>query len=207
MKENRYRLGAAMVHPYRFYFGTVGLFDRIEVNGRVTQVIGVPGFDNNNSYGDFKDKAVDAKFQFLKEGKYLPALAIVVSDPTGTRLYASQAIVASKQTLPLRLLVRLRQRPPRQTAPPPAGGRVQGRTVQQPRAVGPRGPPLRGRPVRPYRLAVLDGRIQPDPVRTANAGPRATEIFHERRPLPPQLRRARQTSPMARGGRELAAGK
>ena len=100
MKENRFRLGATLVHPYRYYFGTVGLFDRIEVNGRVTQVTGVPGFDNNTSYGNFKDKAVDAKFQFLKEGKYLPALALVVSDPTGTGLYASQAIVASKQLFP-----------------------------------------------------------------------------------------------------------
>ena len=44
MPENRYRLGATQVHPYRYYFGTVGLFDRIEVNGRVTEVIGVPGF-------------------------------------------------------------------------------------------------------------------------------------------------------------------
>jgi len=51
MPENRYRLGITQVHPYRYYFGTVGLFDRIEVNGRVTQVIGVQGFNNNNSYG------------------------------------------------------------------------------------------------------------------------------------------------------------
>ena len=100
MPENRYRVGATQVHPYRYYFGTVGVFDRLEVNGRVTQVIGVPGFDNNNSYGDYKDKAVDAKFLVLKEGKYLPALAVVVSDPTGTRLYASQAIVASKRISP-----------------------------------------------------------------------------------------------------------
>ncbi len=100
MKENRYRLGATLVHPYRYYFGTVGLFDRIEVNGRLTQVIGVPGFDNNTSYGNYKDKAVDAKFQFLKEGKYLPAFALIVSDPNGTRLYASQAIVAGKQLFP-----------------------------------------------------------------------------------------------------------
>jgi len=100
MPENRYRFGATQVHPYRYYYGTVGLFDRLEVNGRVTEVIGVPGFDNNTSYGNFKDKAVDAKFQFLKEGKYLPAIALVVSDPTGTRVYASQAIVASKEIFP-----------------------------------------------------------------------------------------------------------
>jgi hypothetical protein len=97
MPENRYRVGATQVHPYRYYFGTVGLFDRLEVNGRVTEVIGVPGFNDNNSYGDIKDKAVDAKFLLLKEGTYLPAFSVVVSDPHGTRLYASQSIVASKR--------------------------------------------------------------------------------------------------------------
>jgi len=97
MKENRYRLGATQVHPYRYYYGTIGLFDRIEVNGRVTEVIGVPGFNDNNSYGNYKDKAIDAKFLLLKEKTYLPAVAVVISDPHGTRIYASQAIVASKR--------------------------------------------------------------------------------------------------------------
>ena len=102
MAENRYRLGATQVHPYRYYFGTVGLFDRIEVNGRVTETMGVKVFTDlpGSQYGNYKDKAVDAKFQFLKEGKYLPALAVAVSDPHGTRVYASQAIVASKQIFP-----------------------------------------------------------------------------------------------------------
>jgi Exopolysaccharide biosynthesis protein YbjH/SLBB domain len=101
MPENRYRLGATQVHPYRYYYGTVGLFDRLEVNGRVTEVIGVPAFNDNSSYGDYRDKAIDAKFLLLKEGTYLPAVAIVISDPHGTRIYASQAIVASKRILPL----------------------------------------------------------------------------------------------------------
>ena len=63
MPENRYRLGATQVHPYRYYFGTVGLFDRIEVNGRVTEVVGVAGFQEKiikSSYGISKDKAFDA---------------------------------------------------------------------------------------------------------------------------------------------------
>jgi hypothetical protein len=97
MKENRYRLGATQVRPYRYYFGTVGLFDRFEVNGRITEVTGVPGFSNGGRYGDFKDKAFDFKLQFLKEKTYLPALAVIVSDPHGTRVYASQAIAASKR--------------------------------------------------------------------------------------------------------------
>ncbi len=98
IRENRYRLGATQVHPYRYYFGTVGLFDRIEVNGRVNEVIGVPAL--SAGYGNYKDKAFDFKLQFLKEGTYLPALAVAVSDPHGTRVYASQAIVASKRIHP-----------------------------------------------------------------------------------------------------------
>lgn len=100
MSENRYRMGAAYVHPYRYYFGTVGLFDRLEINGRISEVSGVPGLDNNTSYGSFKDKAVDVKFQLVREGKYLPAVAVAISDPHGTRVYASQAVVLSKQLFP-----------------------------------------------------------------------------------------------------------
>ena len=100
MPENRYRLGATQVYPYRYYFGTVGLFDRLEVNGRVTEVIGVPGFNNGANYGAYKDKAVDAKILLLKEGTFHPAVAVAISDPHGTRLYASQSIVASKRIFP-----------------------------------------------------------------------------------------------------------
>ncbi len=103
MPENRYRLGATQVHPYRYYYGTVGLFERIEVNGRVTEVLGIP----TNTGSSSKDKAVDAKFLLLKEGKYLPAVAIAISDPHGTRIYASQSIVASKRILPLDIDVSL----------------------------------------------------------------------------------------------------
>ena len=102
MPENRFRVGATQVHPYRYLFGTVGLFDRLEVNGRVTEIIGVEAFTNlpGSSFGNDKDKEVDAKFLVLKERTYLPAVAIVISDPQGTALYSSQAIVASKQFLP-----------------------------------------------------------------------------------------------------------
>ncbi|GAB4235955.1 MAG: YjbH domain-containing protein [Deltaproteobacteria bacterium] len=96
MRENRYRLGVTQVHPYRYYFGTVGLFDRIEVNGRVNEALGIPTRTGSSS----KDKAFDFKAQILKEGAILPALAVVVSDPHGTRVYASQAVVASKELFP-----------------------------------------------------------------------------------------------------------
>jgi hypothetical protein len=96
LRENRYRLGATQVHPYRYYFGTVGLFDRLEVNGRINEALGIQTKTGSSS----KDKAVDAKFRLLREGKYVPAVAVAVSDPHGTRVYASQAIVASKEIFP-----------------------------------------------------------------------------------------------------------
>jgi hypothetical protein len=96
MKENRFRLGATQVHPYRYYFGTVGLFDRIEVNGRLNESLGISTQTGSSS----KDKAFDFKLQILKEEKHLPALSVVVSDPLGTRVYASQSIVLSKQIYP-----------------------------------------------------------------------------------------------------------
>jgi hypothetical protein len=102
MKENRFRLGFTQVKPYQFFYGTVGLFERIEVNGRVTQILDVPAFPNipGSAYGDVKDRAVDLKLQLVKEGKYFPAISLVINDPSGTSIYASQSIVASKQVYP-----------------------------------------------------------------------------------------------------------
>ena len=98
MKENTYRLGAAQVYPYRFYYGALGLLPGLEIDGRVTEIIGVRAL--TSGYGWYKDKAFDVKYRFLPESKYLPALAIGIMDPQGTRLYPSQYIVASKQIYP-----------------------------------------------------------------------------------------------------------
>ena len=96
MKENTYRLGAAQVYPYRFYYGALGLLPNLEVDGRVTQIIGVEAFRSTW----YRDKALDIKYRFLPETKYFPALAIGLMDSHGTRLYPSQYIVASKQIYP-----------------------------------------------------------------------------------------------------------
>jgi hypothetical protein len=107
LRENRYRLGVTVVDPYRIYYGAIGIFPRIELGGRITEVRGVPGFRDSPAYGDYKDKAFDLKLQLLTEGKYRPALALVVLDPHGTRIYAGQAVVASKQIFPFDFTVGL----------------------------------------------------------------------------------------------------
>jgi hypothetical protein len=98
MKENTYRLGAAEVFPYRYYYGALGILPGLEIDARVTENIGIRAF--GGSYGWNKDKAFDIKYRFLPESKYGPALAIGIMDPQGTRLYPSQYIVASKQVYP-----------------------------------------------------------------------------------------------------------
>ena len=103
MNENKFRAGAGQVDPYRYYYIGLSPFKRFEISGRVTEVIGVPGFSGTSygsGYGNYKDKAVDFKYKLVEEDKYAPALSIGIMDPHGTRLYSSQYIVASKQIYP-----------------------------------------------------------------------------------------------------------
>ncbi len=102
LKENRYRFGASQVHPYRVYYIGLGVLDRLEVNGRVTEILGVKASDSStwSGYGNYKDKAIDFKIQVAREQMYTPAIALGVMDPHGTRIFASQYVVASKQVYP-----------------------------------------------------------------------------------------------------------
>jgi hypothetical protein len=98
IRENSYRIGISQIHPYRYYYGAVSPMKGLEINGRITEVIGVPAL--TSAYGNFKDKALDFKYQFIPEGKYMPAAALGIMDPHGTRVYPSQYVVISKQIYP-----------------------------------------------------------------------------------------------------------
>ena len=103
MKENHYRMGASQIHPYRYYYIAFSPLKGIELDGRVTETIGVrqhAGDPYWSGYGNYKDKYFGFKYQFIKEDKIAPAVALSIMDPHGTRVYASQAIVASKQIYP-----------------------------------------------------------------------------------------------------------
>ena len=84
--------------PYRYYFIALSPIKGLEIGGRVTEIIGVKALQSG--YGNYKDKALDIKYQFLEEGKYGPAVSLGIMDSQGTRLYASQYIAASKQIYP-----------------------------------------------------------------------------------------------------------
>ena len=98
MRKDSFRAGVSQIKPYRFYYGATSPLKNIEIDGRITELLEVPS--NLSNQKNAKDKAVDFKYQFVSEGKFMPALAIGVMDPHGNRLYPSQYIVASKQVYP-----------------------------------------------------------------------------------------------------------
>ncbi len=95
LQEGQMRAGMGQVDPYRFYYMAVSPLKRFEVGLRLTEVLGVPALSAN--YGNTKDKALDFKYQFLPESKWLPALALGIMDSHGTRKYPAQYIAASKK--------------------------------------------------------------------------------------------------------------
>ncbi|MBI4697423.1 MAG: YjbH domain-containing protein [Nitrospirae bacterium] len=104
MKESSFRLGIGQIKPYRYYYATVSPLRGLEISGRITEILGTKITDPNwQGYGNYKDKAIDLKYQFIREGKYMPALAVGIMDPHGTRVFPSQYLVASKQIYPFDL--------------------------------------------------------------------------------------------------------
>lgn len=108
MKKDTWRIGVSQVDPIRTIYAGFSPFNGLELGGRVTEYLHTrPEFEQGiwEGYGNVKDKAIDLKFRFLPEGKYLPAMALGVMDPHGTRLQAAQYLVFSKQVYPFDFIV------------------------------------------------------------------------------------------------------
>jgi len=78
--------------PYRYWSGSIGVLDRIEINGRITDITTVPF--SGQSFA--RDKALDLKFLLLKERDVLPAIALGATDIHGTGKFTSRYLVLSK---------------------------------------------------------------------------------------------------------------
>jgi len=83
--------------PFLYYGLAFSPLPRLELEGRFTEIKGIPGFLNNNGYGNYKDKAFDFKYLLVKEDDVVPAIAVGVDDMQGTGLYSSRYIVATKR--------------------------------------------------------------------------------------------------------------
>lgn len=108
LKENSYRVGISQIDPYRYYYLALSPFEGIELSGKVTEILGVAASSGDprfSGYGNYKDKSFGARFRIMRESKWKPAVTVDIMDPQGTRLYASQSIVASKQIYPFDVTV------------------------------------------------------------------------------------------------------
>ncbi|MFA5757652.1 MAG: YjbH domain-containing protein, partial [Smithellaceae bacterium] len=75
LESGTFRVGVGYIDPYLYYYGAVSPLRGLEIDGHITEVLGTEtGKDNPawKGYGNFKDKYVGLKYQFLREGKYWP---------------------------------------------------------------------------------------------------------------------------------------
>jgi len=87
------------MQPYGALWSSVSFFSWLEMSARYTSIDNVEGFPGrpDADYGDYKDKAFDAKLRLLKESKYLPQITIGVQDFFGTQIFKSQFVTFNKQ--------------------------------------------------------------------------------------------------------------
>lgn len=97
--DGAWRIGLGRSDPYLGLWGSVSILPFIEVSGRYTEIRGIPGFNGKfaESYGNYKDKAADAKLVVMQESDSLPALAIGVQDIQGTGLFQGHYLAANKK--------------------------------------------------------------------------------------------------------------
>jgi membrane-associated phospholipid phosphatase len=94
-------VGRSYDSPYGSLWVTSTVLPFLQVTGRYVSVAGTPGFttvpgEYGSEYGRYKDKVVDTKARLLQESTWMPALAVGVTDLTGTALFRGEYIVASK---------------------------------------------------------------------------------------------------------------
>ena len=89
------RMGGSASYPWYYFHGGLGLFDHLEINGRITGIHGVSALSDN--YGDYKDKSIDVKLQLLDDFDMWPAIAVGAMDIHGTGLFTSRYAVISKK--------------------------------------------------------------------------------------------------------------
>jgi len=99
-EEGSLNIGYSFYKPYPTFWSSISLFPRFEFSARYTRVMYVTAFAGQG-YGDYKDKAFDAKLQLLSESEYLPAVAVGVHDFLGTQLLSAGYISLSKQFGPV----------------------------------------------------------------------------------------------------------
>lgn len=82
-------------YPYHYYGGALGVFDRLEFHGQFTRTETLQAFVGEG-YGDYKDRSAGARLVLKKEDDFWPQVAIGAYDATGTALFGTRYLAASK---------------------------------------------------------------------------------------------------------------
>ena len=105
-EEGSWRTGIGWLDPYAPIWSSVTVFPWLETSFRFTRIFHVPAFPSGvtssgapaTDYGDYRDKAFDAKLRVWPEGGWMPQLAVGAQDVGGgTGLFKSKYLVASKR--------------------------------------------------------------------------------------------------------------
>jgi hypothetical protein len=100
-EEGTLRFGVSNDDPYFILWSSVTFLPRLELSARFTKIDGVPGSASDPEFGDFRDKAFDAKAVLLKESRFFPQLSIGTQDFTGTQLSKANYLTLSKRIGPI----------------------------------------------------------------------------------------------------------
>ncbi|MFO7962800.1 MAG: YjbH domain-containing protein [Desulfobacterales bacterium] len=98
LEDGILQAGYAEARPYRWFGGAMGVFPGLEIGFVLTELTNIKAL--SDAYGNYKDKALFAKYQILPESKWFPALAVGVFDFHGTQLFQSEYLVLSRQIFP-----------------------------------------------------------------------------------------------------------
>ena len=96
--DGTFRLGASYSEPYLPIWTSVTLLPRLEVSGRYTIIRGLDS-GLGKGFGDYKDKAFDAKLLLFREKGFWPSIALGAQDFTGTGEFSAQFGTVSKNFL------------------------------------------------------------------------------------------------------------
>lgn len=96
-RDGTWTLGVAYDNPYFSVYNNVAILPFLEGTLKFNQIRGVKAFPNQPGNNEsYKDEEFDLKLRLTDEDGMLPAVAIGIQDYFGTRLFASEYIVATK---------------------------------------------------------------------------------------------------------------
>lgn len=97
--EGTWRIGFSSMKPYSALWSSISLFSRLEMSARYTEIDKVQAFTDKAgaNYGNFKDKAFDAKIILREESHYWPQLAAGSQDFFGTQVFSTDYLTLSKR--------------------------------------------------------------------------------------------------------------